>query len=190
MPWSTSEIRMRLAIRETGLSPPVKYFYWLFESGASFVDHLCCFCLVCVMLSWAYVYWCLVVTCWERADLLAALVCDVWLWSCHFPIGIPVQVCCLIVSIPDFCPLSYVLYHKTASCQKYFDIIFSRIFANRNDLFCEDNACILYIKLVSMEHSGWVVECLIRDRGCEPHLRHCVVSLSMTHLSLLSTGPT
>ena len=29
-----------------------------------------------------------------------------------------------------------------------------------------------------------------RDRGLEPHRRHCVVSLSKTHLSLLSTGST
>ena len=31
-----------------------------------------------------------------------------------------------------------------------------------------------------------------RQRGCafEPHRRHCVVSLSKTHLSLLSTGST
>ena len=39
-----------------------------------------------------------------------------------------------------------------------------------------------------------MVECLTRDssRGCgfEPHRHHCVVSLSKTHLSLLSTGST
>ena len=38
---------------------------------------------------------------------LLALVCSVWLWSCHFPIGVLGQVWCLIVSIPDLCPLSY-----------------------------------------------------------------------------------
>ena len=43
---------------------------------------------------------CLVVTCWERADLLA-LVCGVELWVCHFPIGVLGQVWYLIVSIPD-----------------------------------------------------------------------------------------
>ena len=47
---STSELRMRLARCETGLSPPVKYFYWQIQGGASFVDHLCYFCLVFVML--------------------------------------------------------------------------------------------------------------------------------------------
>ena len=30
----------------TGLSPPVKYFYLPFQGGASFVDHLCYFCLI------------------------------------------------------------------------------------------------------------------------------------------------
>ena len=42
----------------------------------SFVDHSCYFCLVFVMLLCASVYCCIVVTCWERADLLA-LACDV-----------------------------------------------------------------------------------------------------------------
>ena len=30
---------MRLALCETGISPTVKYFYWPFKGGASFVDH-------------------------------------------------------------------------------------------------------------------------------------------------------
>ena len=46
---------------------------------------------------------CFVVTCWERADLLA-LVCGVY---CEFPIGILGQVWYLIVSIPDLCTLTY-----------------------------------------------------------------------------------
>ena len=98
---STSELRVRLARRETGLSPPVKYFYWPFLGGASFGNHLCNFCVAFLTLSCVSVYWCFLVTCWERADLLA-LVCDVLLWSCHFPIGICIlgQVWCLIVSVP------------------------------------------------------------------------------------------
>ena len=51
---STSELRMRLACRETDLGPPVKYF--TDRSKASFVDLLCYFCLVFVMLSCASVY--------------------------------------------------------------------------------------------------------------------------------------
>ena len=41
-----SELRVRLVHRLTGLSPPVKYFYWPFQGDASFVDHLCYFCLI------------------------------------------------------------------------------------------------------------------------------------------------
>ena len=41
-----------------------------------FFSVLCFFCLVFVMPLCASVYLCLVVTCWERADLLA-LVCGV-----------------------------------------------------------------------------------------------------------------
>ena len=40
-----------------------------------------------VILFCASVYWWLVVTFWERTGLLA-LVCDVQLWVCYFPIGI------------------------------------------------------------------------------------------------------
>ena len=68
----------------------------------SFVLFLFCF----VMLSCKSVCWCLVVTCWERADLLV-LNCDVLLWRCHFPTGILGQVWYLIVLIPGLCPLSY-----------------------------------------------------------------------------------
>ena len=45
----------------------------------------------------------------------------------------------------------------------------------------------------SREHSGSVVDCLNQDRGAPgsvPHPSHCIVSLSKTHLSLLSTGST
>ena len=96
--WSTSEQRVRLARRETGLNNLLTvqrrcFFCW------SFMLSLSCICFV--MLSCASVSWCLVVTCWERTDLLA-LVCDV-----TFPFGILGQVWYLIVLIPDFCPLFY-----------------------------------------------------------------------------------
>ena len=58
------------------------------------------FCLVFAMSLCTSVYMCFVVTCWERADLLA-LVCGV---CCEFVTG---QVWFLIVSIPDLCTLTY-----------------------------------------------------------------------------------
>ena len=64
------------------------------------------FCLVFAMSLCASVYMCFVVTCWERADLLA-LACGVQLLVCHFLIGILGQVRYLIVSIPDLCTLTY-----------------------------------------------------------------------------------
>ena len=54
----------------------------------------------------ASVNMCLVVTCWERADLLA-LVFGVLLRVCHFHLGILGQVWYLIVSIPHLCTLNY-----------------------------------------------------------------------------------
>ena len=49
--WSTSELRVRLVHLNQFKPPPPppphsKIFYWPFPGGASFVDHLCCFCLV------------------------------------------------------------------------------------------------------------------------------------------------
>ena len=68
------------------------------------------FCLVFAMSLCASVYMCFVVTCWERADLLA-LVCGV---CCEFAIGILGQVWYLIVSIPDLCTLTYSHFCKPA----------------------------------------------------------------------------
>ena len=59
----------------------------------------------CVCHAFASVNCCLVVTCWERTDLLA-LGCDVYV---TFPCGILVQVGYLIVSIPNLCRLSYLV---------------------------------------------------------------------------------
>ena len=42
------------------------------------MDLLCFFCFVFAMPLCAFVYMCLVVTCWDRADLLA-LVCGVYI---------------------------------------------------------------------------------------------------------------
>ena len=50
---------------------------------------------------------CHVVTCWERAELLA-LVCGVQLRVCRFPVGILGQVWYFIESIPDLCTLTYL----------------------------------------------------------------------------------
>ena len=50
MYWSTSELRVSWR-RETSLSTPEKYFYWPFQDGTSFVDHLWCLCLVFLKFS-------------------------------------------------------------------------------------------------------------------------------------------
>ena len=60
--------------RETGLSPTVKYFYD--RSKAVLLLWIFVLSISCVFHAFASVHCCLVVTCLERADLLA-LVCDV-----------------------------------------------------------------------------------------------------------------
>ena len=84
MSWSTSELRVRLAPLNR-FKPSSKIFYWPFQGGTSFVD-LLCFVLsyVCYVLC-VSVYMCFVVTCWERADLLA-LVCGVFCEFVTFPL--------------------------------------------------------------------------------------------------------
>ena len=67
------------------------------------MDQLC-FCVLCFTY-FPSVHCCLVVTCWERADLLA-LVGDVFSIYVTFPCGILGQMWYLIVSIPDLCRLS------------------------------------------------------------------------------------
>ena len=62
------------------------------------------FCLMFAMSFCASIYMCFVVTCWERADLLALLVSAV---SLSLSIGILGQVWYLIISIPDLCTLTY-----------------------------------------------------------------------------------
>ena len=64
---------------------------------------------------------------------LLALVCGVWLWVCHFPIGILSQVWYLVVSIADLCTLAYFdflayLVHKRYECPNYFrrSVMFNR----------------------------------------------------------------
>ena len=63
----------------------------------------------CDCHAFASVHCCLVITCWERADLLA-LVCDVYYGCVTVPCGILSEVWYLIVSIPDLCHLSYFYY--------------------------------------------------------------------------------
>ena len=68
----------------------------------------------CVCHVFASVYCCRVVTCWERADLMA-LVCDVKLCFCHFPMWYPesgvVLDCIVSESLPSFV-LRYILLAK------------------------------------------------------------------------------
>ena len=70
------------------------------------------FFVSCVSHAFASVRCYLVVTCWERTDLLA-LVGEVYCIFVTFP-GILGQVWSLIVSFPDLCHLSYfLLFFKT-----------------------------------------------------------------------------
>ena len=60
------------------LTIPRRYFFF-----GSFLLFMSCVCH-----AFSSVHCCLVVTCWEMTDLLA-LVCDVELCFCHFPMWYP-----------------------------------------------------------------------------------------------------
>ena len=102
--WSTYEWRARLAPRNW-FKPSSKIFL-LTVPRRYFFCGLFLLCMSCVCHAFASVYCCHVMTCWEKADLLA-LVCDVYCVFVTFPCGIMGQVRYLIVSIPDLCHLSY-----------------------------------------------------------------------------------
>ena len=87
MSWSTSELRVRLAPLNR-FKPSSKIFYWPFQGGTSFVDLLCFCSVLCLLCLCACLFICafaFVVTCWERADLLA-LVCGVCCEFVTFPL--------------------------------------------------------------------------------------------------------
>ena len=67
----------------------------------------------------------LVATCWERADILALLYVMVSCVFVTFSYGVPGKVWYLIVSIPDFCLLSY--FNNSLSC--------STSLLSQNDIF-------------------------------------------------------
>ena len=95
--------------RKTGLSPPVKYFtdrskavllLWIF-----YVFVLSCVCYVLC----ASVYMCFLVTCWERADLLA-LVCGVFCEFVTFPLVSWVRCGTWLYRFLIFAPLLTFMY--------------------------------------------------------------------------------
>ena len=59
------------------------------QGGASFVDHFCYFFFVFVCHTVLSAPCSLVVTSWERADLLALLYVMFFVCFCHFPIWCP-----------------------------------------------------------------------------------------------------
>ena len=113
MSWSTSELRVRLAPWNR-FKPSSKIFLLTVPRWYFFCGYSCYFWCVFVMFSRESIYCCLVVTCWERADLLD-LVCDVLLWVCYFPIGILVLDCIDSWSLPSF-----VLLNGWKSCKYSF----------------------------------------------------------------------
>ena len=69
------------------------------------MDQLCYLC--CVFVMFLSVHCSLVVTCWERADILAVLCVMSYCVIVTFPCGVLGKVWCFIVSITVHCFLPY-----------------------------------------------------------------------------------
>ena len=113
---------------EVGAVGPVWALKWGIFTDRSRTCFFCgsfVFLMSCVSHSFASVHCCLVVSCWERADLLA-LVGDVNCIFCFFLCGILGQVWYLIVSIPDLCTLTYFHYILKASRILFFFQVVTR----------------------------------------------------------------
>ena len=82
--WSTSELRVRLAPLNR-FKPSSKIFTDRSKAVLLLWIFMFLFCLVFAMSLCASVYMCFVVTCWERADLLA-LVCGAYCEFVTFPL--------------------------------------------------------------------------------------------------------
>ena len=78
-------------------------------SYGSFVLFMYCVCHAFVSVV------CSLLICWENAELLA-LICDVLLCFCHFPLWCPGSGVVLDLSIPDICHLSYFDYKSCFVC--------------------------------------------------------------------------
>ena len=79
--------------------PSSKIFYWPFQCGTSFVDHLCYLCLACFMLSSLFI-----AALWSPAGKWLTSWLLFVMFNCvyvTFPCGILGLVWYLIVSIPD-----------------------------------------------------------------------------------------
>ena len=79
-----------------------------------------CYFMICVCHAVLSVHCSLVVTCWERPNLLALLYVRV-LCFVTFSCGVLGQVFYLIVSIPDLCLLPYILFLFTGSIKRICD---------------------------------------------------------------------
>ena len=83
-----------------------------------------------------------------------------------------------------------------SAVKTYFD--FPHILINKCFLVCDKCTVLCFVlewkkykkKYGAQWLSGRVLDSRLRGCGLEPHRRHCVVSLSKTHLFLLSTGST
>ena len=95
-----------LAFTKTLSSISTNLYIFTDRSKAVLLLLINCVISVLCLSRLASVHYCPVVTCWERADILA-LVCGVKLCFGGFPCGILGQMWYLTVSIPNLCPLSY-----------------------------------------------------------------------------------
>ena len=109
------------------------------------VPRRCFFCgsfllfMFYVRLAILSVHCSLVITCWERPNLLA-LLCVVFLVFCHFPMWCTGSGVYLIVSIPDLCFVPYFQIY-------IFSILVSRRMGSKAEVLLVFIHCLLFLPL-------------------------------------------
>ena len=82
---------MQLKLAPWNWFKPSSKMFFFYRSKAVLLFWIICVIYVLCLSCFRVVHCCLVVTCWERADLMD-LVCDVSLCFCHFPMWYPGSV--------------------------------------------------------------------------------------------------
>ena len=118
MSWSTSELRARLAT-QNWFKPSSKIFLLTVPRQDFYCGSFVLF-MSCICHAFASVHCRLVVTCWERADLLG-VVCDVLLCFCHFPVCYPRSG--VILDCTDFRFLPHVVLLRKEINQLHYNLV-------------------------------------------------------------------
>ena len=146
------------------------------------------FCLVFAMSLCASVYMCFVVTCWERADLLA-LVCGVYCEFVTFPLVSWVRCCTWLYRFLIFAPL-LTLYFEQTFCHRVFSDINHSVYPGIY-LFIVLTECLPKVPLRKIRVHYCFQYSLSSQNPCDfPPCYCCHLGRHLEYVTTLKTTPT